>query len=57
MIPKTIKKLDDNLFSNDNKIFVNDDFDARIFRNETGILCADINNIILDDVNFDDQPK
>lgn len=56
MIPKTIKKLDDNLFSNDNKIFVNDDFNARIFRNETGILCADINNIILDDVNFD-QPK
>ena len=53
MIPQTIKKLDDNLFSNGNKIFINDDFNARIFRNETGILYTDINNIILDDVNFD----
>ena len=53
MIPQTIKKLADNLFFNGNKIFINDDFNARIFRNETGILYTDINNIILDDVNFD----
>ena len=51
-----IKKLDDDLFSNYEIIFVNQDSNyARFFSDEVGILSVDLNNINLDDVNFDED--
>ena len=54
-----IKKLDDDLFSNNDIIFVNEDSDyVTFFSNEMGILNVDPNNIYLDDVNFvEDDPE
>ena len=50
-----IKKLDGDLFSNDNIIFVNEDFNyVTFFSDEMGILSVDLNNVNLDDVNFDE---
>ena len=56
---KMIKKLDDNLFANNDIIFVKEDSNYVTFsRNEMGILSVDISNIDLDDINFDeDDPE
>ena len=51
-----IKKLDDDLFSNYEIIFVNQDSNyATFFSDEVGILSVDLNNFNLDDVNFDED--
>ena len=51
-----IKKLDDDLFSNYEIIFVNQDSHyATFFSDEVGILSVDLNNFNLDDVNFDED--
>ena len=51
-----IKKLDDDLFSNYEIIFVNQDSNYTIFfSDEVGILSVDLNNINLDDINFDED--
>ena len=54
-----IKKLDDDLFSKDDIIFVNENSNnATFFSNQISILCVDLNNINLDDVNFnEDDPE
>ena len=49
-----IKKLDDDLFSNNDVIFVNEDSSALFFNYQMGILRLDLNIINLDDVNFND---
>ena len=56
---KMIKKLDDDLFANNDIIFVTEDSNYVTFsRNEMGILSVDISNIDLDDINFDeDDPE
>ena len=51
-----IKKLDDDLFSNYEIIFVNQDSNyTTFFSDEVGILSVDLNNINLDDINFDED--
>ena len=55
---KMVKKLDDDLFSNDDMIFVNEDsnYNITFFIDEIGILSVDFNNI--KNVNFDkDHPE
>ena len=53
---KTIKSLDDDLFSNDDIILVNEDSNnITIFSDEMGIFSVDLNNTNLDDVNLDDD--
>ena len=56
---KMIKKLDDAVFSNDDAVFVNEDSgNVKFYSDEMGILIADLNNINLDNVNFDEgDPK
>ena len=56
---KVNKKIDDDLFSNDDIIFVNEDFNYVTFlSDEMGILSVDIDDINLDDVSFDkDDPE
>ena len=56
---KMIKKLHDDLFSNDDVILVNIDSNyVTLFSDEMGILSVDINNSSFDDVNFDkDDPE
>ena len=56
---KTIKKLNEYLFSNNDIIFVNEVSNyVTLFSNEMGILSAGLSNINLDDVNFDeDDPE
>ena len=49
-----IKKLDDDLLSNNDVIFVNEDSSALFFNDQMGILRVDLNIINLDDVNFND---
>ena len=53
---KIIKKLDDDLFSNDDIIiFVNEDSNYVTFCSfEIGIVSVDLNNINLDVVNYDE---
>ena len=51
-----IKKLEDDLFSNYEIIFVNQDSNyTTFFSDEVGILSVDLNNINLDDINFDED--
>ena len=54
-----IKKLDDDLFFGDDIIFVNEDpCYVTFFSDGRGVLSVDLNNINLDDVNFDeDDPE
>ena len=56
---KMIKKLLTALYANDNILNFNEDFgDAVFFCNEMGILSKDLNNINLDDTNYDeDNPE
>ena len=52
---KMIEIFHGNSFSTVDIIFINEDFNnATIFINETSMLSVDLNNIKLDDVNFDD---
>ena len=55
---KMIKNLDDDFFSNYDIIFVNENCNnVTFFDDEMGFLSVDLNNINLDDVNFDkDDP-
>ena len=51
-----IKKLDDDLFCNDDIIFVNEDSNfVTYFSDEMGIRSVDLNNINLDNANFDED--
>ena len=51
-----IKKLDDDLFSNYEIIFVNQDSNyTTFFSDEVDILSVDLNNINLDGINFDED--
>ena len=54
-----IKKLDDDLFSNGDIIFYNEDSNyVTFFSDEMVILGVDLNIISLDDINFnEDDPK
>ena len=53
---KTIKKIDDDLLSNDDIIFVNEDsINVTFVSDEMGILSVDLNDINLDNVNFDED--
>ena len=56
---KMIKNLDHGLFSNDSIIFVNEDSNnITLLSDEMGFLSVDLNNINLDDANFDeDDPE
>ena len=55
---KMIKNLDNALFANDHIIFINEaSGDVTFYHDEMGILSVDLNNINLDDVNFDDDPE
>ena len=51
-----IKKCDDAKFSNDDKVFSNEDYGNVTFSCvKMGILSVDLNNINLDDINFDED--
>ena len=54
-----INKLDDDLFSNDNITFGNEDSNyATFLSNEIVIFSVDLNDINFDDINFDeDRPE
>ena len=53
---KMIKKFDDDLFSNDDIIFVNEDpNNVALFTDEIGFVGVDLNKMNLDDVNFDEN--
>ena len=54
-----IKNLDNDLFSNDEIIFLNENSNnVMLFSNEMGIIRFDSNNISLNDDNFDkDDPE
>ena len=53
---KMIKNLNDDLLSNDDIIFSNEDSNSvTLLSDETGCLSVDRNNINLDDVNFDEE--
>ena len=53
---KMIKNLNDDLLSNDDIIFGNEDSNSvTLLSDEMGCLSVDLNNINLDDVNFDEE--
>ena len=53
---KMIKNLNDDLLSNDDIIFSNEDPNSvTLLSDEMGCLSVDRNNINLDDVNFDEE--
>ena len=56
---KMNEKLDDTLFSNNDITFVNENSNhVTFFSDKMGILSKDLNNINLDDINFDkDDPE
>ena len=53
VLSNMIKKHNDGLFSNDDIIFIHEDFNnVTFFSDEMGVLGVDFNTINLDDVNF-----
>ena len=53
---KLIKKLSTALYADENKLYFNEDSDNVTFIcNETGIFNLDLNNINLDDTNYDED--